>query len=110
MEDMRSVLRKSLGRSLGALPELDRLAAAWPVACGKALAARGRITAFAAGTVTVQVDDPAWLAQMLVMRGALQHDLARIAEVQVTAIHFESTAAKFRPPRRGSRGSKGSTA
>jgi hypothetical protein len=41
MERMRDVLRGSLGRSLRALPEEDRLAAAWPVACGSALAGHG---------------------------------------------------------------------
>ncbi len=90
---MRDVLKKSLGRSLATMPELDRLAAAWPVACGKAMAARGAITAFAEGRVTVRVDDPAWLDQMRSMQGALQHELARIAEVPLTGIHFESGGA-----------------
>ena len=39
MQRMREMLRDSLARSLRELPELDRLAAAWPVACGPALAA-----------------------------------------------------------------------
>ena len=93
MESMRSVLKKSLGRSLATMPELDRLAAAWPVACGKAMAARGEIIAFEEGAVTVRVDDPAWLDQMRSMQGALQHELARIAQVRLTGIHFESRAA-----------------
>ena len=101
MENMRSLLRHSLGRSLGAMPELDRLTAAWPVACGKPMATRGRILSFTEGTVTIQVDDSAWLDQMLLMRGALQNDLARIAGVEVTAIHFESTVAGKRPPSKG---------
>ena len=94
MESMRNVLKHSLGRSLAAMPELDRLTAAWPVACGKPMADRGRITAFNGGTVTIHVEDAAWLDQMLLMRGALQNDLARIAKVEVSAIHFESTAQK----------------
>ena len=94
MESMRSLLKHSLGRSLATLPELDRLHAAWPVACGKQMAAHGHITTFSEGTVTVLVHDPAWLDQMLLMRGALQNDLARIAQVKLTAIHFESTAPK----------------
>ena len=89
MEDMRTVLRRSLGRSLHALDETDRLAAAWPVACGRAMAQHGEIAGFFEGTVTVAVSDAAWLSQMMSMRGLLQNELARIARVKVTAIHFE---------------------
>ena len=93
MDSMRDVLKKSLGRSLATMPELDRLTAAWPVACGKAMAARGEIVGFADGAVTVRVEDPAWLDQMRSMQGALQHELARVAQVPLTGIHFESTTA-----------------
>jgi hypothetical protein len=43
MERMRDVLRGSLGRSLRELPDEDRLAAAWPVACGSALAGHSEV-------------------------------------------------------------------
>ncbi|QHN02124.1 DUF721 domain-containing protein [Granulicella sp. WH15] len=89
MEGMRDMLRRSLGRSLAPLPALDRLAAAWPVACGKTMADRGEIASFEEGVVHVEVQDSTWLAQMLSMRSILQHDLARIAAVKVTGIHFE---------------------
>lgn len=89
MENMREVLRRNLGRSLGALPEVDRLAAAWPVACGKLLAQRGEIVGYANGVVSVAVTDTLWLEQMLSMRGMLERDLARIAGVAVAGIHFE---------------------
>ena len=89
MEDMRSMLRGSLGRSLIALSETDRLAAAWPVACGLAMAAHGEIVGFFDGTVSIAVSDAAWLSQMMSLRGILQNDLARIAKVKVTGIHFE---------------------
>ena len=39
MQRMRELLRGSLARSLRELSEQDRLAAAWPVACGPSLAA-----------------------------------------------------------------------
>jgi len=89
MEDMRAVLRGSLGRSLAALTETDRLAAALPVVCGTAMAAHGEVAGFFEGTVTIAVSDSAWIAQMMSMRGVLQHELARVARVKVTAIHFE---------------------
>lgn len=89
MDSMRDMLRKNLGRSLEAMPEADRLAAAWPVACGKAMADRGVITGYDAGIVRIEVADSVWLTQMLSMRPMLERELARIAGVRVTAIHFE---------------------
>lgn len=89
LEGMRDLLKGSLGRSLGALREEDRLAAAWPVACGKALAERGTIVGYEDGVVRVQVEDGAWLQQLMSMRGQLAGEMARIAGVRVSEIHFE---------------------
>ena len=88
MQSMREMLRKELGRSLKALPELDRLRAAWSVACGKTMAERGHVVAFADGLVSVEADDAVWLRQMLSMRGVLESEMARIAEVKLAGIHF----------------------
>jgi hypothetical protein len=89
LEGMRDLLKGSLGRSLGALREEDRLAAAWPVACGKALAGRGTVVGYADGVVRVQVEDGAWMQQLRSMRGQLAGEMARIAGVRVSEIHFE---------------------
>ncbi len=89
MESMRDVLKRNLARSLETLPVADRLAAAWPVACGKALAARGEIAGFVDGVVRVEVQDAMWMEQMLSMGGVLERELAKIAGVQVRGIHFE---------------------
>ena len=89
LEGMRDLLKGSLGRSLGALREEDRLAAAWPVACGKALAGRGTVVGYADGVVRVQVEDGAWMQQLRSMRGQLAGEMARIAGVTVSEIHFE---------------------
>jgi len=42
------------------------------------------------GVVRVEVADFAWLRQLVSMRGQLAHEMARIAGVKVTEIHFES--------------------
>jgi hypothetical protein len=89
MQGMRDMLRGSLGRSLKEMTPLDRLAAAWPVACGRAMAERGEITGFSEGVIRVEVTDQVWLRQMESMRGVLEHDLARIAGVKASGIHFE---------------------
>ena len=50
MEDLKALLRSTLAESLKALSEEDRLAAAWPVACGRALAAHGNYPERGAGS------------------------------------------------------------
>ncbi len=89
METMRDVLRGSLRQSLGALRDEDRLAAAWTVACGRAMAERGAIVGYDAGVVRIEVADTTWLRQMVSMRATLERELARIAGLPVTGIHFE---------------------
>ena len=89
LEGMRDLVRGSMGRSLQALQEVDRLAAAWPVACGKAMAERGSVVGYADGVVLVQVADEVWMRQLTSMRTQLAGEMARIAGVKVTEIHFE---------------------
>ena len=93
MDSMRDMLKKNLGRSLEAMPVMDRLAAAWPVACGKAMADRGEIVGFENGVVEVLVQDSVWVDQMRSMGSVLQSQLAKIA-----GIHFE--VKKFRSEKR----------
>jgi hypothetical protein len=89
MERMRDILRGSLARSLRELPEGDRLAAAWPVACGSALAMHGEVLHLdAEGMLHVRVDGAAWMLQFQQMRTALSNDLGRIAGVRLNGIHF----------------------
>lgn len=88
MESMRDLLRGSLGRSLRTMEPLDRLRAAWPVACGAALARKGVISGFEGGVLRVEVADSAWMEQMMGMRSVLQSELGRIAEVKLGGIHF----------------------
>jgi len=89
MESMRDMLKKNLARSLDTLPVADRLAAAWPVACGKAMADRGEIVGFEKGIVEVLVQDGVWLNQMRSMGAVLERELAKIAGVKIVGIHFE---------------------
>ena len=88
METVREMLRRELGRSLHALPELDRLRAAWRVACGRRMAGRGEVTALLDGVVQVEAEDAVWLGEMLAMRGTLERELGRIANVKLNGIHF----------------------
>lgn len=91
---MRDVLRGSLGRSLRALSDEDRLAAAWPVACGSALAERAEVLGLdAEGVLHVRVL-PGWRDQFMQMRAKLTDDLRRIAGVRDVTVHFEGQGTK----------------
>jgi Dna[CI] antecedent, DciA len=89
MEAMRELLRGSVGRSLSAMRDEDRLAAAWTVACGSAMADRGTVMGYERGVVWIEVADAVWMRQMISLRGTLEREMARIAGLPVAGIHFE---------------------
>jgi hypothetical protein len=89
MDRIRDLLKICLGQSLGSLCEEDRVAASWPLACGKALADRGTIVGYERGVVRVQVEDRVWLRQLMSIQGHLASEMTRIAGVYVSEIHFE---------------------
>jgi Dna[CI] antecedent, DciA len=89
LETMRDVLKGSLGRSLEALSEEDRLAAAWSVVCGRLMSGRGTIAGYIDGVVRVQVSDHGWLLHLRSMERQLVAQMSRISGVKVRAIHWE---------------------
>ncbi|HEY2859669.1 MAG TPA: DciA family protein [Terracidiphilus sp.] len=91
MQAARDYLRAHLARSLSSAAPEARLAAAWTVACGRAMAGHGSIAAYDAATATVRihVTGPAWLQHMTDLRSSLARDLARIAGLPVADLHFE---------------------
>ena len=94
MQGMRDLLRASLGKSLRELPDEDKLAAAWPVACGSALAGHGEVRHLdREGMLHVRVAGVEWMRQFLQVRSALANDLGRIAGVRLNGIHFEEQGA-----------------
>ncbi len=95
---MRTLLRGSLKKSLGAMSEVDRLAAAWTVVCGRVLSERGTISGYEGGVVEVEVVDAVWMQQMTGMRQQLMRELGAIADVPVREIRF---AVKGEAPRGG---------
>jgi hypothetical protein len=49
---------------LRAQPAEEAAVLAWPLVCGREVAARTRAVAFAEGKLTVEVADPAWRRQL----------------------------------------------
>jgi predicted nucleic acid-binding Zn ribbon protein len=89
MENMRQMLRGSLGRSLENLPAFERLSAAWPVACGAALARKATPLSLSDGYLEVEVENAAWMEQLRAMQAVLEQEMARIADVKLAGIHFQ---------------------
>jgi hypothetical protein len=89
MEAMRELLRGNLGRSLRSMRDEDRLAAAWTVACGRAMAERGAVIGYESGMVRIEVADAVWMGQMISLRGTIEREMARIAGLPVRGIQFE---------------------
>ena len=89
LEKIRDVLKGSLGRSLQALQDEDKLAMAWPLVCGRAMAEHGTVVGFADGVLRVQVTDGPWRRQLISMQGQLAAEMSRVAGVKVTEIHWE---------------------
>ena len=88
MDALREILRNHLGRSLGGLAIADRLAAAWVVVCGPALAGRGEIVGYEDGQAVVAVEAGPWMEQFRAMQEELRGGLERVAGVRVTGIHL----------------------
>jgi hypothetical protein len=64
MESIRTGLRNVMKDLLRAQPLEDAVVMAWPVVCGKDVAARTKALLFSEGVVTVEVLDAAWRKQL----------------------------------------------
>lgn len=89
MDRMRDVIKSGLREGLRAFSPQDRLSMAWIAACGPVLAERGSVVGYDNGVVKVEVSDGAWLEEMKSISGHLETELARIAGVEVTKLHFK---------------------
>mgnify|MGYP001556027762 CR=1 FL=1 len=91
MEDIREILRGSLERSLGALDDVDRLAAAWTVAAGSRMASRATVLGYEDGVVRMGAADETWMREMMNVKERLAAEMARLARVSVKEIRIEIT-------------------
>lgn len=64
MEPVRTGLRNIMSELLRARPAEEAVVMAWPLVCGKDVAARTQAVSFAEGVLTVDVPDANWRAQL----------------------------------------------
>ena len=64
MEPVRTGLRNIMSELLRSRPAEEAVALAWPLVCGKDVAARTQAVNFADGVLTVDVPDATWRAQL----------------------------------------------
>lgn len=100
MQAMRDLLRGSLAKSLDALTPNDRVAAAWPVAAGHAVASRTSVLGIENGVVTIEVPDKAWGDQLWSVRDRLRSELASVSRLPLTDILFVVPPAGQAPSRK----------
>ena len=64
MESVRTGLRQIMQDLLRARPPEEAVLMAWPLVCGKEVAARTTAASFSDGTLTVEVSDVSWRNQL----------------------------------------------
>jgi Dna[CI] antecedent, DciA len=64
MESVRTGLRQVMSNLLRGRPVEEAVLLAWPLVCGKEVAARTQAVAFSEGQLTVEVPDAAWRSQL----------------------------------------------
>lgn len=64
MEPVRTGLRQLMSDLLRARPAEEAVLLAWPLVCGKEVAARTQAVSFADGALTVEVSDVSWRNQL----------------------------------------------
>ena len=64
MQSVRTGLRNILNDLLRACPPEEAAVLAWPLVCGKEVAARSRAVNFSDGSLTVEVADAVWRSQL----------------------------------------------
>lgn len=65
MEPIRTGLRRMTRDLLKSQPPEEAVVLAWPIVCGKEVAARTRAVEFAAGSLSVEVSDASWRMQLM---------------------------------------------
>jgi predicted nucleic acid-binding Zn ribbon protein len=90
MEPIRTGLRRVMHDVLAAQPPEEAVALAWPLVCGKDVAARTRVVNLEEGRLTVEVPDAAWRAQLAAFRSQYIKGYAELMGPVVKEVKFKA--------------------
>lgn len=94
MKPVRTGLRNIMSELLRARPAEEAAVLAWPVVCGKEVAARTRAVAFDQGSLTVEVPDSAWRAQLAAFIPRYISGFAELLGPVVREVRFKAANSK----------------
>lgn len=94
MEPIRSGLRNIMRDLMRAQPAEEAVILAWPLVCGKDVAARTRAATFADGRLTVEVSDAAWRTQLITFAPRYVAAFAELLGPIVREVRFERAISK----------------
>ena len=90
MEPIRTGLRRVMHDLLANQPEQEAVVLAWPLVCGKDVAARTRVVGLADGRLTVEVPDAAWRAQLAAFSSRYVSGYAELIGPVVKEVKFKA--------------------
>lgn len=88
MEHARTGLRNIMKELLRTRPAEEAAVLAWPVVCGREVAARTRAVSFIDGSLTVEVPDAAWRAQLAAFTPKYVGSFTELLGPVVREVHF----------------------
>ena len=89
MEPVRTGLRNIMSELLRARPAEEAVALAWPVVCGKDVAARTQAANFSEGVLTVDVPDANWRAQLAALAPRYVNGFSELLGPVVREVRFK---------------------
>jgi Dna[CI] antecedent, DciA len=92
MEPIRAGLRRVMHDLLAAQPHEEAAVLAWPLVCGKEVAARTRVVGLAEGSLTVEVPDAAWRAQLAAFSSRYVSSYAELMGPVVREVRFKAVS------------------
>ena len=90
MEPIRTGLRRVMHDVLATQPPEEAVALAWPLVCGKEVAARTRVVELVEGRVTIEVPDASWRSQLAAFTPRYVSGFAEVLGPLVREVKFKA--------------------
>lgn len=89
MEPVRTGLRRIMQDLLRARPAEEAVLLAWPIVCGKEVAARTKAVSFCEGLLLVETQDATWRNQLQTFTGKYLNGYEGLLGPLVRSVRFE---------------------